>query len=137
MPFVVIEFDARRFEHAREAGFPAIFGDAGQTTILHAAAVERARAIIVTVPSFDDVRNIVSAARLVRPDIAIAARAPDPEGMASLREFGIDDVTSPEIEGAIEMTRLALLRSGAPTERVMQAAEYIRRRPYRPRDGDV
>ncbi|HTM05090.1 MAG TPA: cation:proton antiporter [Vicinamibacterales bacterium] len=133
VPFVVIEFDARRFEHAREAGFPAIFGDAGQMTILRAAAVERARAIIVTVPSFDDVRNIVSAARMVRPDIAIAARAPDPEGMASLREFGIDDVTSPEIEGAIEMTRLALLRSGAPTERVMQAAEYIRRRPYQSR----
>ena len=132
VPFVVIEFDARRFEQARGMGLPAIFGDAGQTTILHAAAVDRARAVVVTVPSFDDVRNIVTAARAVRPDIAIAARAPDPEGMASLREFGIDDVTSPELEGAIEMTRLALLRSGAPTERIMQAAEFIRQRPYQP-----
>jgi hypothetical protein len=55
--------------------------------------------------------------------------------MASLREFGIDDVTSPEIEGAIEMTRLALLRSGAPVDRVMQAADYIRQRPYQSKAG--
>jgi monovalent cation:H+ antiporter-2, CPA2 family len=63
----VLEFDDRRLRQARVAGVPVIYGDASQTVVLEAAGVSRARAMLVTVPTFLDVRNIVRAARSIRP----------------------------------------------------------------------
>jgi CPA2 family monovalent cation:H+ antiporter-2 len=128
LPFVLIDHDARRFEHARQAGLSAIYGDAGQHAVLAAAAVPRARALLVTVPAFADVSNIVTAARALRPDLAIVARAEGPEVVEALHQLGIADVTSPEVEGAIEMMRLALTRSGAAAEDIMALADHVRNR---------
>ena len=75
LPYALVEFDDRRVRQARAAGVPVIYGDASQTVVLEAAGVSRARALLVTVPAFPDVRNIVTAARQVRPDLPIVARA--------------------------------------------------------------
>ena len=63
--------------------------------------------MLVTVPAFADVRSIVSAARQLRPDLPIIARADGPEAVRALYALGIQEVTSPEFEAAIEMTRQA------------------------------
>ena len=93
-----------------------IYGDASQPVVLEAAGLARARAILVTVPAFPDVRSIVAAARQLRPDLPIIARADGADAVRALYALGIQEVTSPEFEAAIEMTRQALMllqRAGA------------------------
>lgn len=130
LPCVMVECDDRRVQQARTAGLPVIYGDAAHTIVLEAAKVSRARAVLVTVPVFADVRNIVRAVRHIRPDLPIIARADGPEAVGALYGLGIQEVASPEFEAAIEMTRQALIYFNVPAHEILQVASAIRRERY-------
>jgi CPA2 family monovalent cation:H+ antiporter-2 len=131
LPFLLVEADDRRVQQARLAGFPIIYGDASQRVVLEAAAIARARALLVTVSTFADVRAIVRTVQQLRPDLPIVARAEGSEVVSALYELGIQEVTSPEFEAAIEMTRQALIHFNIPAHEVLQVASAIRRERYR------
>ncbi len=130
LPLVVVESNDRRVQHARRAGLPVIYGDATQPLVLEAAGLARARAILVTASAFSDVRAIVAAARVVRPDIPIIARAESTDAVRALYGLGIQEVTSPEFEAAIEMTRQALVYFNVPAHDVLSVASAIRHERY-------
>jgi CPA2 family monovalent cation:H+ antiporter-2 len=130
LPFVLIEFDDRRMQQAKAAGLPMIYGDAAQPVVLEAAGIASARALLVTVPSFPDVRNIVRAARHIKPEIPIVARADSTDAVRDLYALGIQEVTSPELEAAIEMAQQALLNFHMPAHDVLGMAGAIRREQY-------
>ena len=113
-----------------------IYGDASQSIVLEAAAISRARAILVTVPAFPDVRSIVTTARQLQPDLAIIARADGREAVQALYALGIEEVTSPEFEAAIEMTRQALIHCNVPAHEILRVASAIRRQRYDLAGGD-
>jgi monovalent cation:H+ antiporter-2, CPA2 family len=136
VPCVLLELDDRRVRQARTAGLPVIYGDASQSVVLEAAAIERARAILVTVPAFPDVRSIVTTARRLQPDLAIIARADGLEAVQALYALGIEEVTSPEVEAAIEMTRQALLHCNVPAHEILRVASAVRRERYHLSGGD-
>lgn len=127
LPCVVIELDDRRVQQAREAGLVVIYGDAGQTVVLEAANIRQARVVLITVPAFSDARAIVRAAQRLRPDVAIIARAHAPDAVRELYALGVEEVTWPEFEAAIEMMREALRRFDMPAEEILQVASAIRR----------
>ena len=146
LPYVLVEFDDRRVQQARAAGVPVIYGDASQTVVLEAAGVSRARALLVTVPAFPDVRNIVTAARQVRPDLPIIARADGTDAIQALYALGVQEVASPEFEAGIEMTRQALIHLNVPgvrhpargerhSSRTLWCARRATRRPARHPDA--
>lgn len=135
LPFVLVESDDRRVQQARVAGLPVIYGDASQPVVLEAAGIRRARAILVTVPAFSDVRSIVRAGRQLRPDLPIIARADGPDAVRALYALGIQEVTSPEFEAAIEMTRQALMYFNVPASDILRVASAMRRERY-DRAGD-
>ena len=130
LPYVLVEFNDRRVRQARAAGVPVIFGDASQTVVLEAAGVGLARALLVTVPAFPDVRNIVTAARQVRPDLPIVARADGTDAIQGLYALGVQEVASPEFEAGIEMTRQALIHLNVPAYDILRVASAIRRERY-------
>jgi CPA2 family monovalent cation:H+ antiporter-2 len=131
LPTVLIEFDDRRAQQARRAGLPVIYGDATHAVVLEAAHLARACSLLVTVPTYTDVRAIVQTARRIRPELSIIARAEGPDAVRELYAIGIDDVTSPEFEAAIEMTREALVHLGLPTDEIQRVATAMRRERYR------
>jgi CPA2 family monovalent cation:H+ antiporter-2 len=130
LPFVLIESDDRRVQQARVAGRPVIYGDASQVVVLEAAKLHDARAVLITVPAFADVRNIVRAVRQIQPDLPIIARADGIEAVRALYALGIQEVTSPEFEAAIEMTRQALMYFNVPAHDVLRVASEIRHERY-------
>lgn len=130
LPCLLIEIDDRRVQQARLDGRAVIYGDASQTVVLEAAAVQRARALLITVPTFPDVRSIVFSVKSLRPDLPIVARADGPVAVQALYGLGIQEVTSPEYEAAIEMTRQALLHLNVPANEILQVATAIRREQY-------
>ena len=72
----------------------------------------------------------MAAVRHARPDLPIMARADSPTAVRELHQLGIQDVTSPEFEAAIEMTRQALTYLAVPPEDVLRLATDIRRERY-------
>jgi K+:H+ antiporter len=130
LPFVLIETDDRRVRQARQAGLAIIYGDATQPIVLEAAAIDRACALLVTVPSFPDARAIVESARRLHPDLPIIARAEGDDAVRGLYGLGIQEVTSPEVEAAIEMTRQALTYLKLPPHDVLRAGGVIRHQRY-------
>ena len=131
LPFVLIELDDRRVQQARRDGLAVIYGDASNDVVLDAAQVSRACALLVTVPTYTDVRAIVRAARRIRADLPIVARAEGPDAVRDLYALGIEDVTSPEFEAAIEMTREALVRLAMPPDDIQRVTTTMRRERYR------
>lgn len=130
LPCVLIEFDDRRGQVAREAGLPAVYGDASQVAVLEAAGIEHARSMIVTVPAFPEVRSIVVAAQKLRPRLPIIARADGTDAVHALYALGVQEVTSPEFEAGIEMTRGALAHLDVPAHDILRVANLIRLERY-------
>ena len=130
LPCVLVEFDERRIRQARAAGLPVIYGDASQPIVLEAAGVGGARALLVTVPSYLDVRNIILAARHLRDDLPIIARADSREAIENLYALGVEEVASPEFEAGIEMTRQALVHLDVPAHDILRVANAVRRERY-------
>jgi len=98
--------------------------------VLEAAGIAHARALLITVPAFPEVRAIVRMARGRRDDLPIVARADGPEAVKALYALGIEDVTSPELEAAIEITRQALIHFDVPAQEILEVAGPIRRQQY-------
>ena len=130
LPCVMLELDDRRVQQARAAGLPVIYGDASQSVVLEAAAVQRARAVLVTVPALPDTRAIVATVRHLRQDIPIIAQAAGSDAVRALYALGIQEVASPEYEAAIEMTRQALSYFNVPAHEILQVGSAIRRQRY-------
>jgi CPA2 family monovalent cation:H+ antiporter-2 len=134
---VLIELNDARVRQARDAGVPVIYGDATHRVVLEAAGVTRARAILITIPVFIDVRTIVAALRQLGIEVPIIARAEGPDAVAALDSLGVHDVTSPEYEAAIEMTRQALAHFDVPAHEIQRVASAIRRERYGPVDVET
>ena len=130
LPFVLIELDDRRVQQARQANLAVIYGDASHAVVLGAARLARASSLLVTVPTYTDVRAIVQTAQRMRPDLSIMARADGEEAVRDLYALGIQDVTSPEFEAAIEMTREALVHLTWPADEIQRVTAVMRRERY-------
>ena len=131
LPSVLIELDDRRAQQARRAGLAVVYGDASHAVVLKAAHLIHACSLLVTVPTYTEVRAIVQAARRLRPELSIIARADGPEAVHDLYALGIEDVTSPEFEAAIEMTREALVHLALPADEIQRVTTTMRREWYR------
>jgi CPA2 family monovalent cation:H+ antiporter-2 len=79
------------------------------------------------VPAFADVKAIVESARSLRSRLPIVARADGPQAVRDLYALGIEEVTSPEFEAAIEMTRQALAHLSVPAGEILDIASAMRR----------
>jgi CPA2 family monovalent cation:H+ antiporter-2 len=131
VPFVVIESDHARFGDCARKG-PALWGDAVGEPILHAARLDRARLLLVTVPDIVGIRQVVGQARSMRADVRIIARAQSPENLEELRRLGVDDVVQPEFEAGLEMVRLVLVRYRFPAREILRWSDAVHREVYEP-----
>ncbi len=130
--FVLLELDYRRFEEAKEANLPVIFGDASQEVVLEAAHVGDASLILVTTPAIQTTGAIVAQVRRLNPDVHIVARASSVEEMQRLQEHNIYEAVQPEFEASLEMTRQALLHFDIPPTEIQKFTDSIRQMLYAP-----
>jgi CPA2 family monovalent cation:H+ antiporter-2 len=129
-PFVVIEPDQRRVDQARQSGWRAVYGDAAQPSVLHAAAIESARLALITVPTAGVARTMVDRIRSQNPRLDIVVRAEHADQMQTLRDHGVFEVVQPEFEASLEMLRQALLHLGIGPASIHEFLELSRRELY-------
>jgi len=107
VPFVILDKSEARVEQATADGWLALCVDAAKDEGLHAAGVERARALITAVDSDADNIYITLSARVLAPHLHIVARSNDPESESKLLRVGASRVLSPHSVGGRHMALLA------------------------------
>lgn len=132
MNFVMIELDFQLVEQAKAKGYPVIFGDATQEVVLHAAGIQRAKLLLLTMPSLDAEREAIRQARDASPNLDILARASSGEALDELHGLGASVVVSPDFEAGLELTRQMLLRLKAPAKEIKGFTDTVRRDLYAP-----
>jgi CPA2 family monovalent cation:H+ antiporter-2 len=130
IPQLVVEMDVDRVKKLEQEDIPTLLGDAANSEVLTHARLERARALVVTVPEEAAAELIVATAHDLAPTTPIIARASTQVGVSRLAELGAQQVIHPELEGGLEIVRQALIRLGFPEQEVDQYAEAVRRDRY-------
>lgn len=129
-PFIIVEQDFRKFEKAKNAGFPVIFGDAGQETVLEATKIRKATLVIITTPYIYTVKEIISTALQHNPNVKIIARADDLSHVDALFEMNIFQVIQPEFEASLEMIRESLMLLDVPLAKIHGLTDDLRQENY-------
>ncbi len=129
-PYIVIDSDAGVIADQRRAGKPAFFGDATRPDFLRLCGLEEATALIVSINNARVVDETVLAARALRPDLIIVARARDAAHARHLYEIGVNDAVPETIEASLQLSEAALVGLGVPMGLVI-ASVHERRDQYR------
>jgi CPA2 family monovalent cation:H+ antiporter-2 len=134
-PWVAIERDPRGVEAARRAvaDLPhasIYFGDASRTELLRRCGLETATALVITMDSPDGVEAVVQAARELRPDLVIVARARDARHAGRLYELGVTDAVPETVEASLQLSESVLVDIGVPLGLVI-ASIHEKRDEYR------
>lgn len=127
IPRLIVEVDPGRIEKLRELGVPVLYGDAGNSEILSHAALDRARALVITLPDDAAALAVMETARALAPTLHVVARASTWDGGRRLSDAGATAVVRPELEGGVEIVRRTLLQLDLPVRDVHQYSELVRR----------
>jgi CPA2 family monovalent cation:H+ antiporter-2 len=127
IPRIVIEADPERVTKLQQLGVPVIYGDASSSEIMQTVGLERARALIITLPDDSSALAVVSTTRLRAPELRIIARAATWDGARELRAAGANDIVRPELEGGVEIVRRTLIDLNLPVREVQRYTELVRR----------
>ncbi|MES2533455.1 MAG: YbaL family putative K(+) efflux transporter [Pseudomonadota bacterium] len=79
MPFVVAEQNRELVEKLRRDGTAAVWGDAADPAVLIQAHIARARVLVIATPDTLNVRQMISVARTLNPDIETVVRSHNEE----------------------------------------------------------
>lgn len=130
IPFVIVELNHSLMEDLTAAGFTGIWGDITSEEILHAAQVECARMLLLTVPDQNSAQLAVVRARGMNADLIVIARAVREHHVAELLKLGVAAVVQPEFEGGVEMARQVLIRSRHNPAEALQIVDTLRSELY-------
>ena len=128
--WVAADRTAGESEAGRRAGHQVFFGDAARPEFLRRLGLASARALVVTMDAPDGAEAVVIAARELRPDLTIVARARDARHATRLYELGATDVVPETVEASLQLSEAVLVDIGVPMGLVI-ASIHERRDDYR------
>ncbi|WP_290885245.1 YbaL family putative K(+) efflux transporter [Arenimonas sp.] len=108
VPLVVIDDDADLVQHARDAGFPAIRGNAASHRVLDEASPAKALLVVLAIPQALEAGEVVARLRALNPGLTILARAHSDAEVKHLLKHGADGAVLAEKELAHSMAEMAL-----------------------------
>ncbi len=130
IPYVIIEMNPETVRRERARGEPILFGDAGNEPVLEEARIRDARAVAVAVPAPTAARQIVFAAKRMKPSLFVIVRARFVTETAPLMDLGADIVVAEEYETSIEIAGRVLNRFLVPRNEILAFVKTARRDGY-------
>ncbi|WP_309604423.1 cation:proton antiporter [Phenylobacterium sp.] len=128
--WVAVEQDARLVQTGRREGETLFYGDAGRSDFLARCGLGEALALVVTMDDPDGAEAIVAAARSLRPDLTIVARARDARHAQRLYDLGATDAVPETVEASLQLSEALLVEIGVPMGLVI-ASIHERRDQFR------
>ncbi len=121
----VIDLNLDTVRELTSAGDAAIYGDATRRDILEAAGLHQATYLLVTIPDVLVRTLIILAAKEMKPEVRVFARARYLNERAWLEEVGASEVCTEEGEMAVGLALLLLRKVGADRARVRDELKRI------------
>lgn len=119
-----------------KAGRNIVYGDATRPDFLKICGLAEAPALLVTIHTDAAIEEIVQAARALRSDLVIMARARDSDQARRLYEQGATDAAPEMVEASLQLAEAALLRLGVSAEEASQSVHEKRAEVRRELRGD-
>lgn len=130
IPFLAIDTNAANVKSWRREGIEIYWGNAGRPEFLLRCGLMKTRALIVTVDAPQASEEIARAARGLRADLTIVARARDAEHARELYELGVTDAVPETIEASLQLSEAVLVDLGIAMGHVI-AAIHAKRESFR------
>ena len=105
---VVIDMNVDTVNELTGEGRHAVFGDSSKNDVLHAAGVEKARYLVVTIPDVSQTAATVAAAKEMNPALRVLVRARFLNDKALLCGLGVSAIAFEEEEVAKTLANLVL-----------------------------
>jgi monovalent cation:H+ antiporter-2, CPA2 family len=130
IPYLVIEMNRGNAHTARQDGGQVIIGDAARLSILSAAGLRNARALVACIADQWATRRIVAQTHTARPDLYILARTRYVSELDVLYRLGAHQVIPEEFETSIEIFAHVLKKFAVPDNVVDQQIAMVRAGRY-------
>ena len=104
--FMVVDFNPDVVLHLERRGIHALYGDIADPDIQDAAALDTARAVISTVPAFNESVHLLGRMKARNPKAKVILTAGTEFEAVSLYERGADYVILPHFAGGLQLGRL-------------------------------
>ena len=108
IPYIVVDTDSDVIDYCKRRGIKVVFGDASNIDVLETADVERAIAIVVSLPEKSAAELITKNAKKLNNGLKIIARSHLPGEDAHLKKKGVTETVEPEFEAAISISKKLL-----------------------------
>jgi CPA2 family monovalent cation:H+ antiporter-2 len=135
IPYIALDTDGARVRATRNDGLSVYFGDSGRPEMLERVGGRRARAFVVTVNNADAAERMVSAARSVRPDAVVLARAADAPHAVRLLSLGAVGVIPETVEASLQLAARVLEKLDLPEAAVDDRIEAMRQQELKRLQG--
>lgn len=131
IPYVALDMDASRVQEAAAAGENVIYGDAGRRSVLEAAGLGRAKAVIVSYAETRATMKVLHVIQEKNPSLPVIVRTHDDSEMDVLRDAGAAEVVPEILEGSLMLASHALVTLGIPLNRVVKRIRLFREERYK------
>jgi CPA2 family monovalent cation:H+ antiporter-2 len=128
--FVAVDADPATVATGRRDGFNVFYGDAGRQDLLTHCGIDEMRALVVTMDAPGKVDEVVIAARALRQDLVLIARARDDRHAVRLYRLGVTDAVPETTEASLQLAENTLVDLGVPMGQVL-ASIHERRDRFR------
>lgn len=131
IPYVALDMDASRVQEAAAAGESVIYGDAGRRSVLEAAGLARAKAVIISYAETRGTMKVLHVIQEKNPSLPVIVRTHDDSEMDTLRDAGAAEVVPEILEGSLMLASHALVTLGVPLNRVVKRIRLFREERYK------
>ena len=128
--FIAVDTDPAAVAAGRREGYDVSYGDAARSEMLSLCGIDTIKALVVTMDAPTKVDDVVIAARALRDDLIVIARARDDRHAARLYGLGVTDAVPETTEASLQLAENTLVDLGVPMGLVL-ASIHERRDKYR------
>lgn len=131
IPYVALDMDASRVQEAASAGENVIYGDASRRSVMEAAGLARAKAVIISYAETRGTMKVLHVIKERHPNLPVIVRTHDDSEMDELRAAGAHEVVPEILEGSLMLASHALVTLGVPLNRVVKRIRLFREERYK------
>src|SRR5205807_4008559 len=128
--FFALDSDPERVREAAANDSNVAYGDAGRREVLIAAALSKARAVVITFADTAVALKILHHVQNARPEVPVIVRTVDDGELDRLLKAGAAEVVPEVLEGSLMLASHSLLLVGVPLNRVLARIRAIREERY-------
>lgn len=130
IPYIAVDNDAELVSRERKNGLTVYYGNAANAEFLKRCGLGEAPALAVTMDNQIKVDEVVKAARSLRTDLKIIARARDERHAQKLYQAGVTEAVPETVESSLQLGEALLVETGVPMGLAI-AAVHERRDSFR------